>query len=168
MGWVNWLMGCVFAVLPLSLTFAQLESDRLLSGLAQVRVTVDNIHPDAERKGVSTAKLRSDIEHRLQQAGIHVLTENEWQEAPGRPLLYVNVDVEPLDSFPVYSVLIRLQLRQHSCLTRNLIICGPTITWEDVGAIQAMSVSRLSSLSDDVGLSVDRFINAYQTDNAKQ
>jgi hypothetical protein len=168
MGWVNWMMVGVFPVLPLSPTFAQLESERLLSGLAEVRVTVEHFHPDVERKGVLRAKLLSDIEHRLQQAGIHVLTEDEWQETPGKPLLYVSIDVEPLDSFPVYSVLIRLQLRQHSCLTRNLIICGTTITWEDVGAMQVMSVARLSSLPDDVGLRVDRFINAYQTDNANQ
>jgi hypothetical protein len=70
---------------------------------------VADLHPDAERRGAERAKLQADGERRLQQAGIHALTEDQ----------------------------------------------------------RILSVSRLSSLRDEIRAAVDRFIDAYRKENAR-
>ncbi|MEW6299539.1 MAG: hypothetical protein AB1671_17695 [Thermodesulfobacteriota bacterium] len=157
----------ILAALLLSPASAQPVGTRSLYGLDEVGVLVADLHPDAERRGAERAKLQADVERRLQQAGIHVLTEDQWKAAPGKPLLYLNVGVEPLGSLPVYSVSIRLQLRQPACLARNLILCETAVTWEDVSATRILSVSRLSSLRDEIHAVVDRFIDACRKENAR-
>jgi len=155
-------------MLMVSPAWAQLEGGRTLYGLDEVGVVVENVHPDVERQGLSRATLQTEVVLRLQQAGIRVLTEDEWDETPGRPFLYLYVGIVPLDNFPVYSVTVTLQLRESACLARNLIICETAITWEDVGVTRAVSVSRLASLQQDVSNVVDRFTNAYLAENPKR
>jgi hypothetical protein len=160
----------VFAltVLMVSPAWAQLEGGRTLYGLDEVGVVVENVHPDLERQGLSGATLQTEVILRLQQAGIHVLAEDEWEETLGRPLLYLYVGIVPLDNFPVYSVIVTLQLRQSVCLARNLIICETAITWEDAGVMRIVSVSRLASLPQEVRNVVDRFTTAYLAENRKR
>jgi hypothetical protein len=168
MGWASSFIGIMLAVLPVATVLAQLESERSLYGLEEVGIVVDSLHPDVERRGVSRAKIQSDLAQKLRQAGIRILTGEQWKELPGSPFLYLYIGVEPLDSFPVYSVTVRLQLRQQSCLSRNLIICGSAVTWENVGAIRMMSVAHLASIPEEVGTLVDRFIAAYQEENVSR
>jgi hypothetical protein len=146
---------------------AQLNADRTLHGLDALGVVVADVHPDAERRGLSRSALQTAVETRLRQAGIRVLTEEDGAETPEPPLLYLHVGIAPLESFPVYSVTIELQLRQSVCLARNLILCDTAITWEDESAGRAVSVSRLASLQQEVRDMVDRFATAYLSENAK-
>lgn len=157
----------ILATLLISPASAQHESSRSLYGLDEAGILPADLQPDAERRGTQRAKFQDDIERRLQQAGIHVLTEDKWKAAPGKPLLDLNIKAAPLDSFPVYSVSTRLQLRQPACLTRNLILCETAVTWEDGSATRMLSVSRLSSPQDDIHTAADRFIDAYRKANMR-
>lgn len=168
MTWMKWLTVLILTGLVASPAFAQLEAGRTLWGIEEIGVVLGPLHPDAERRGISEAAILAETISRLQQAGIRVLAEDEWQQTSGRQILYLSVEIVPLDDFPVYSVTIKLQFRQNTCLTRNLVICGTAITWEDAGGIRAVGVSRLASLQQDVRDAVDRFINAYRAENAER
>ena len=163
-----WRAVFALTVLMVSPAWAQLEGGRTLYGLEEVGVVVENVHPDAERRGLSRATLQTEVALRLQQAGIRVLAEDGWEETPGKPFLYLDLGIVPLDNFPVYSVTVTLQLRQSACLARNLIVCETAITWEDTGVRHAVSVSRLASLQQDVRDAVDRFTSAYLAQNSKR
>jgi hypothetical protein len=84
-----------------------------------------------------------------------------------KPLLYLAVGITPLEHFPVYSVNVSLQLRQPACLERNLVICTPTVTWEETRAARAVDVSELASIQHDVQSLVKRFTAAYRAENQR-
>ncbi len=62
-----------------------------LRGLGEVSVLVEYLPDDVEREGVSREQLTRDIEGRLRQAGLRVLTISEIANSPGAPYLYVAV-----------------------------------------------------------------------------
>jgi hypothetical protein len=144
------------------------EPHRILHGLAAVGVEVAQIHPDAEGRGLSRTALREDIVEKLQHAGLQVLTEEEWKTAPEQPLLTLTLGVDSLDSLPVYSVFIKLQLWQNAFLTRKLVICEPVITWEEARSLRTVSVSQLAGIQQEVYAAVDRFLDAYRAENLKR
>lgn len=163
-----WQTAFALAVLCGSPAWAQLEARRTLHGLDAVGLVIENVHPDAERRGVSKATLEKDIALRLEQAGVRVLANGQEEGVPGRPLLRLQVAITPLDDLPLYNATVTLQLRQSACLTRNLIICETVTTWEDAGVTHAVGVSRLASVQQDVRDMIDRFLDAYRAENPKQ
>ena len=62
-----------------------------LRGLSEVSVLVEYLPDDVEREGLSREHLKRDIEVRLRQAGLRVLTISEIANSPGAPYLYVAV-----------------------------------------------------------------------------
>src|ERR671924_598657 len=60
-----------------------------LRGLPGVRVLLTDLNPDAERDGLIKSEVQMDVELRLRNAGIRVLTEEEWHKVPRAPMLYV-------------------------------------------------------------------------------
>ena len=62
-----------------------------LRGLREVSVLVEYLPDDVEREGVNREHLIRDIEARLRQAGLRVLTISEIANSPGAPYLYVAV-----------------------------------------------------------------------------
>src|SRR5206468_13127377 len=145
-----WRKVFALTVLMVSTAWAQLEGGRTLYGLDEVGVVVENVHPDAERRGLSRATLQTEVALRLQQAGIRVLAEDGWEGTRGKSFLYLGLGIVPLDNFPVYSVTVTLQLRQSACLARNLVVCERASICEDPGVSPGVSVARLASLQEDV------------------
>ena len=105
------------------------SADETLRGLTGVNVLVEDlpVEPAAEQVGLTPATLRADIETQLREAGIHVLTDDEWQAAPGRPWLFIRVRIIRRDATSAYTYVI--------ALTRT-------------PAMQARLVSRRLALSD--------------------
>ena len=64
---------------------AQTEMDRKsLRGLKGIAVVVEALQPEAERDGLTKSQIKTDIELKLRQAGIHVLTTEESFKTPGK------------------------------------------------------------------------------------
>lgn len=145
---------------------AQFLNDRTLAGLEEVGVVVVDFHPDAEQRGLLRGELQRGVEKQLQAAGMRIVSGLNEKGAE-KPLLYLAVGITPLEHFPVYSVNVSLQLRQSACLERNLVICTPTVTWEETGAARAVDVSELTSVRRDVQSLVKRFTSAYRAENQR-
>jgi hypothetical protein len=77
-----------------------------LRGLREVSVLVEYLPDDVEREGLSREHLTRDIEVRLRQAGLRVLTISEIAKSPGAPYLYVAV-------YPIYRSLSESQRLRH-------------------------------------------------------
>jgi hypothetical protein len=84
---LTWLL---LAITPLAAGDSD-EERQTLVGLKGVRVVVENINPNAEKDGLSLVLLQTDVELKLRQAGIPVLTGEETFRAPGSPFLYLVV-----------------------------------------------------------------------------
>src|SRR2546429_6513667 len=65
-----------------------------LRGVEGVRVVIEDLGPEVERAGLTKQQLQTDVELRLRQASIRILTTKEERfGTPGAPYLYINVNV---------------------------------------------------------------------------
>src|SRR2546427_13051688 len=89
-----------------------------LAGLTGVYVLVENIPDEVQRDGLDTTQIRTDVELKLRQAGITVLTQQEWRSTAAAPVLYVNVQVikNPAN---LYAYSADVELRQRVTLVHN-------------------------------------------------
>jgi hypothetical protein len=134
-----------------------------LRRLSGIRVLIESLEPDMERAGLSQQQLQTDVELQLRHAGLRVLTTEEWAQVPGRPWLYVNVQVLVIDNdLAVYGI--RVEVNQDAHLAAHDAFAD-VATW-DKGGIGATEMTNLpphvrNSLRD----LVDEFIAAYLSVN---
>src|SRR2546425_8239420 len=140
---------------------------KTLAGLTGVYVSVENIPDEAQHDGLDTTRIRTDVELRLRQAGITVLTRQEWLSTAAAPYLYVNVQViKNPANFYAYSA--DVELRQRVTLVHNPATSILAATWSATGIIGTVGSRRVGSLRENVRDLTDRFINAYLAANPKR
>jgi hypothetical protein len=129
-----------------------------LRGLQGVEVVVEALAPDVEQAGLTTPQLHTDVEERLRQAGIPVLTAAESLGVPGHPFLYINVNVLlRADGLAVFHLTV--EVNQEASLTTDASVAR-VFTWR-VGTLGTMERAHLSTVRTLVRAAVDRFITAY-------
>ena len=117
-------------VVPVSAVLAQEPATQraTLAGLTGVEVVVEELNPGVEQDGLTRSTLRSDVELKLRQAGIHVLTSTERTASPGSPYLYLRITTVK-NRVSIYGYHIAIELRQLVRLTRNSGITSWAATW---------------------------------------
>jgi len=158
----------VTAVSPLLGQGDDESTRKTLAGLHGVRVVVRMSDSDETRTpGLSQSQLQTDVEIKLRQAGITVLSQ---QEAPSGPTLGVNVSLlnvsSPTNPLGIYAVSLTVELHQWVRLTRNPSVTVWVSTWSTTG--QFGTTAHLSSVRDIVRDMTDQFINAYLAANPKR
>jgi hypothetical protein len=142
-------------------------SDRAsLKGLAGVFVIVD-LNPEIERYGITSRTIQADLESRLRQAGIRILTQAEWKTwslAPGTPWLYVGVQAHRAGLPGSYAVATHVKLMQTVVLMRDMQTTSVTSTW-NVDRIGFFNKGRVEVIRDAMKDLTNEFINAYQSVN---
>ena len=141
---------------------------RTLRGLQGVAVMVETIAAEAERDGLPKRQVQTDVELRLRQSGIHVLSLAEGLTTPGRPYLYIHVAAAKRDGMRFYAYDVSVRLNQDVWLDRDLDIKGLGITTWDVGAVGSIGDAMIRDLRESVLDKVDQFINAYLAVNPEQ
>jgi len=135
-----------------------------LKGLKGIYVLVEPLEADVEQGGLTKTSIQTDVELKLRQAGIAVLTEAEAHAAAGEPFLQINVTTT---SGPLYAYSITVELCQTVRLDRDpsILVVGAT-TWS---AAEVGTVSRgsLRSVRDKIKDHVDMLVNAYLSVNPK-
>jgi hypothetical protein len=155
---VGWLMA-----LPAAATAADSQIERAsLTGLTTISVVVEDLAPIAQKNGITTATLQTDVERRLRQAGISVTPDAD-------AYLYVHVTVaDPGPSLPLPYV-VDVSLMQEVTLPRGLKTRTPLQcpTWS-LNRLGMSSADRVRApVTDRVDEFVDQFIRAYQSVNPK-
>jgi hypothetical protein len=150
--------------------FAQTDMKRgSLRGLKGLGVVVEELQPEAERDGLTKSQLRTDVELKLRQAGLRVLSPEESLKEPGSPYLYVNLNTaksEVLYAFATYAYALQVALKQEVTLTRDPDIRGSATTW-DTGVLGTVGAANLPDLRKTLSDVLDRFINDYLAANPK-
>ncbi len=166
------LVQLIFTVLGLielrSLTpfFAQDdESDRqTLRGLQGVHVVIESVNPKIKGDGLTKDRLRTDMEQKLRKAGIKVLSETENQMTPGRPYMYLNINILKYKYFPAYIYNIRVEVVQDVYLVRLFDVRTGGVTW----SINTAGIApRLREIRTSIESLVDYFAKAYLSINQK-
>ena len=137
-----------------------------LRGLPGVMVTVEPLLSEVERDGLLTAELRTEIEQQLRRAGIRILTAEERERTPGKPLFYVNITMWKgrHRGAMLYLFSIRIELQQEVFLARDPALRRLVPTWH-VGSVGMASADRLRSIHSFVSDFVTQFIHAYRAVN---
>ncbi len=136
-----------------------------LKGLKGVYVLIEPLQADVERGGLNKTSIQTDVELKLRQAGITVLTEAEMLAALGHPTLYINVNTH---SGPMYAFSIRVELCQDVRLDRDPSLQLSDATTWSVGAVGTVGRNNFRDIRDHIKDSVDEFINAYLSVNPKK
>ena len=138
-----------------------------LRGLKEISVLVEYLPDDVEREGLNREHLQRDIEVRLRQAGLHVLTISEVANSPGAPYLYVAVYPITGLSVTVNTYAVALTLKQLVQLSRNPNTELFATTWEGPIHFSSLSDSRVLDIRSRIFESVGRFIVDYRDVNSK-
>jgi hypothetical protein len=140
-----------------------------LKGLTGVCLVVEPLNDDLEQAGLHKADIRTDVQRKLQQAGIRVLTLQEGMGTTGMPLLYIHVLTHKNARVPLYAFAITVELKEDVALRRNPQIIVITATVWEVGQYAGLvGQDKIPELRDYVKDLVDEFCNAYLTANPKK
>jgi len=135
-------------------------SDRAsLKGVDSVQVAVENMRPDAERDGLTSSQIQTDVELRLRQSGIKV-------DSSSPCMLYVRVSTLRNDDGR-YAFNILVSLEQPVMLQRNPKIVQPFASTWNVAEIGTAGATRLRDVRSAVIDEVNKFISAYLEENPK-
>jgi hypothetical protein len=149
-----------------TLAFAADEelSRATLRGLKGVYVAVEDLDPEIERDGLTRSQIQTDVKLKLRQAGIKVLSEEEWKREKGSPYLYVNAHIMKVMN-GVYIFNITTEFIQEVHLVRNSDIKAPAAIW----SAEILGISdHVTEIRDPAKDRVDKFIDAYLSVNPKQ
>jgi hypothetical protein len=139
------------------------KAKETLRGLPGVAVVIEPLHPTTERDGLKQGQLLTEVEQQLKEAGIRVLTQEEWKATPGAPYLYVNVAALK-KSYGLYAYAIEVCLNQVVTLVRDQHVQEFAETWEtrEVGTV---GKAQLSTIRNSVAAHVAVFIRDYYAVN---
>jgi hypothetical protein len=127
-----------------------------LAGLHGIHVQVEPVNADAEAAGLRHADLLAQTESALREAGFRVLTPTAlFADAPGTPVLHVDVMTVRLDGRYAYSV--RLELWQGVRLVREPAISTLALTWSAPQVVGTIDAERLGELCHAVRSAVGDF-----------
>jgi len=137
-----------------------------LKGLTGIEVMVEPLNIEVERLGLETLKLQHDIRHRLQQAGVHVLTEHERLATTTAAMLVVRVDALH-DRIGRYFYCVDLLLTQRVRLRGQASPDVSAVTWMRPGGIALVADDNVRHIQNQVFRRVDEFVKDYLAENPK-
>ncbi len=135
--------------------------------LPGVFVVVTAIDASVEEHGMHADSLRALLEAKFTDAGIRLLTEDEWQTTIGNPMAYLDITLTTLSGFN-YLYRMQLELRQLTVLSRDSTIPVFARTWKSEATMGIVPTSRLATLREYVRVAADRFIDAYVVANRQR
>lgn len=139
-----------------------------LSGLTGFYVAFEELQPNIKQYAFAALltrdQLQKDIEMRLQRAKITVLSQTQWLNTRGRPVLYGNVNTHLEDANIAYNI--QLEARQIVFTDSNKKVKTLAGTW---GIIMTgiTKTDKLDVIRENLLTLVDKFVEAYWTANGK-
>lgn len=137
-----------------------------LRGLRGIRVLVVNPHGEAVNDGLTEAKLRAEIESRLRQGGILLLSAQESQEAGS--YLVVNARTAKIHEEDSYVWNIEVSVKQNARLDRDPNVWVQNVrTWSRGGFGSSPTRDMSRTITRAVGNYAGSFIQDYQSVNPR-
>jgi hypothetical protein len=143
---------------------------RTMSGLKGINITVEELQPSilkyAQKTGLTREQIQKDVEIKLKSTGIKIFALSEWLNAPGRPMLYINVNTHEFDKY-LYAYDIKLEFRQVVFLEANPSIKTMAVCWS-TNMTGIANIGTLNSIRSNIGKMTDIFIEAYRSANTEK
>jgi hypothetical protein len=171
----KWLTFSVVTVLLVSFHFSVFAVDSdptrmTLTGIQGVYVIVEEMQPNiqkyAVKLGLTKEQLQKDIELRLNEIGIKVLSRNEWMKTPGKPVLYVSINTHETERY-WYAYDIKVELQQVVKMEANPKVNALAATWS-LNMTGMANTGSLNVIKSDMEVLLARFQQAYWAVNRKR
>lgn len=139
-----------------------------LNGLPGFYVAFEELQPNIKQYAVAASltrdQLQKDMEMRLQRAKITVLSQAQWLNTRGRPVLYGNINTHLENANIAYNI--QLEARQIVFTDSNNKVKTLAGTW---GIIMTgiTKTDKLDVIRENLLTLVDKFVEAYWTANGK-
>ena len=150
--------GVFFIVLPLLVfTKTVFGQEATLRGLSGVMVRID-INDTLIKDGLSKNRIKSDVELKLQEAGIKIFTDKQWRNTEGHPQLYIQVTGSKVqDNWKFYTFAVNIQLLQDVYIIRkNQTELHQASTW--------LNMLSGHGYFGDIRLRVKELVESFSTD----
>jgi len=128
-----------------------------LRGLKTLGVVIDQLDPELELRGITKDALQSEVEGRLQGAGLQL--DKNAPEFLGLRVIHVR------DSKGPYALCLSMGLYQPVLLVRDRNLRTATQTWEVESVLLAPLKLLFRSSMSEVDQLTDRFISAWRSAN---
>lgn len=139
-----------------------------LRGLQGLELFVMGPKAEIEKYGLTESQIRTDVELKLRQAGVRMLSSKERFRTPGAPLFTVFAFVDKQPNGDAFLVNIRAELTQSVLLERDRSISCNATTWQTWPKVGLLGSRDLQSVRQVVKDHVDEFINDYLAANPKE
>jgi hypothetical protein len=173
--WEKGLIFILFMALPFFLPSYSfpLSSAESLEGLRGVEVIVEELKPELENFNLTAVQIQKEVEGKLQNAGIQVLSkeDNEKIQPLRMPYLFIKVNSYKLPwTRSSFAFSIDIALNQQVKLRGNpelkkTIFYSPTWYKSKVGGATGKDIAEII---ETVKTLTEKFIGAYQTANPKR
>ena len=143
-----------------------------LKGLEGVEVLVEEVKPELENYNLTAIQIQMDVEAKLREAEIRVLSkeENEKIQPLRRPYLYVKINSRKLPwKREVIAYSVEAALKQFVTLPAQPKSARKPFyapTWYE-NIVGAATPKDFVEIRDGINQIMDKFIKAYQTANPK-
>ncbi len=146
------------------------QTRKTLTGLQGGYVLVEELQPNIQKyatnSGLDKASLQKNAESHLRETGIRVLDREEWLKAPGRPVLYINVNTHEQEKY-WFAYNVEVELQQLATMDANPAIKSLVGTWS-VNIAGMVNIGTVTALRDRVKNLIDIFTAAYLSVNPKK
>ncbi len=136
-----------------------------LAEIKALYVFVQGLTEEAKKAGLTTEQIKTDVEDKLKQLGIRVVSEEEGLRLSGSPVLYVNISARRKPQRPSFVFHTDVGLLQEVSLVRDPKIRTMSITWNKGRLGQCHSRAFVESIRESVGYLMDRFREDYRAAN---
>jgi hypothetical protein len=153
-----------------------------LRGLTGVCVRLQPLSDGQKQDGLDARSIQTNVEQKLKQAGINVLTPSQAAQAPGSPTLYILINAKELFyptgvtfdpagrpyNDPPYIVMVTVSLLQDAMSVRDpKLRLKEAKTW-DAGYLRPLERQLLRQAAGTVGDLVDEFVADWRAVNSKK
>jgi hypothetical protein len=156
------LMVLPMAVCPASIQTADSGPfTSTLKDISAVFVVVEQLPDGAKKLGLTKETIQTDVELKLLVGGIGVTTRDEGKKLPGRPVLFIDVNM----TNNAKAANISVELDQDALLARNGRPAPSVQTWSTVVLLTNPDAQVIRDAVKDL---VDKFLNAWLSVNPKK
>jgi len=159
------LIATTVVLLPASVQ-SQGSKRESLRGIKALAVVIEDLSPDTEQAGFQKTQLKTDVEMRLKEKGIQLVSEPETAGKWDGPILNVRLQTVKHDRQNIEAISIILQLRQKVRLTRKSGAEVLAVTWQSdrLGSVDKAELPLARKILVSM---VDSFISDYSAVNPR-
>lgn len=158
---------CLTGVWAAQTSMELTEKQLSLTEIKALYVFVQGLTEEVKKAGLRSEQIQSDVEDKLKQEGISVVSEEEGLRLAGSPVLYVNISAHKRKRTAAFVYHVDVGVLQRVALVRDPKIRIMSITWTKGRLGYCPAKALVTSVQETVGYLMDKFADDYTAANPK-